>query len=73
MIRVCKKDGLIVLSDLNKRGQRIVADLHRAEDRVHRILGWSMNEVEKWFVKHDYSTQCIQEECETVLVIHVSS
>lgn len=73
MLRVCQKGGLILIADLNKRGQAIVADIHKGEGRVHNILGRSMKQIQMWFERQGHCVEMLQEDCEIVLKIQSTS
>ena len=69
MIRVCKPDGLLILSDINENGQDVLQKVHKEEGREHFHTGWMMAETKKWFEMKGFKIKQIEQPCETMLVI----
>ena len=69
MLRVCKPDGRIIISDLNEKGQQIVAQVHKDDDKEHIIIGWSIKEVQQWFENKGRNVTLYHEKCEDIIVI----
>ena len=69
MLRVCQPHGFLLLADLSERGHQIVSDVHKSEGRTHHNLGWSLQEVQKWFQKNGYHVERFDKDCEIILLI----
>ena len=69
MYRVCKPDGLILISDINDEGQRTLQAVHQQEGREHDRLGWSMDAVKIWFRGKGCLVEVFEVECEIILKI----
>ncbi len=71
MLRVCKSPGKIIISDLNEQGQQAVATLHRQEGREHVMLGWSIDEITKWFESKGFQPTVWEEGGETIFSVDI--
>ncbi len=71
LLRIVKKGGQIIISDLNTKGQQIVAAVHREDGREHTIDGWSMEQLKNWFEIKGYHPIVIEDDCETILKIEI--
>jgi ubiquinone/menaquinone biosynthesis C-methylase UbiE len=69
MVRVCKKGGVVIIADLNKKGRRIMDTIHQNEGRVHHAYDLSMDRVKQWFVTQEYEFLTEEVGCQTVVVI----
>jgi len=69
MLRVCKPEGRIIISDLNEKGKAAVAQVHQQEGREHIITGWDMEKVEQWFIKKGNTVSAFDEGGERILII----
>ena len=67
MYRVCKPGGMILISDTNDEGQRILQAVHQQEGREHVRLGWSMDRVKEWFAAKGCPLKIREQDCETIL------
>jgi len=69
MLRVCKATGKIIISDLNEKGQQIVAEMRRSEGSEHPLCGWSMKQVKSWFEKKGFQPTVFEEGGETIIAV----
>ena len=69
MYRVCRPDGLIIISDLNDKGKNIIQTLLQQEGKHHVDMGWKMDEIKKWFEMKNCQVKKNELECETVLIV----
>jgi len=69
MMRVCKPSGRIIIADLNKNGQQIIAHKHRLENKEHQILGWSLQEVASWFETNECAVTRAELEFQSMLIV----
>lgn len=69
MLRICRPDGQIIISDFNQKGFNIMDQVHQAEGRSHPVTGWEMKAVAEWFKREGYQVQTYNEVCEVILVI----
>jgi len=70
MVRVCKNQGSIVISDINENGKDIIADIHSHEGKKHEICGWSISEIVTWFEEKQCKVKIENLNCETIIHIH---
>ncbi|HDP98698.1 MAG TPA: methyltransferase domain-containing protein [bacterium] len=68
MLRVCNSNGIIAVADLNAKGQKIVAQVLKAEGKNHSILGWDFKQIQQWFVVAGTKVQLQQKPCEYFLI-----
>jgi len=73
MVRVCKGSGRIVISDLNDRGQQIMALVHRNEGKEHVRVGWTIEQIAKWFKYKGFKYTKYSENCEDILVVNMKN
>ena len=69
MRRVCKSGGMILISDINEKGQNALQAIHQQEGREHVRLGWSMERVKKWFKAKGCLAEVFKLDCEINLKI----
>lgn len=69
MVRVCKSNGYLIISDLNENGQKIVDQVHQSEGRKHVMIGWQIPQIRQWFENQGYHFSTIHENAETILII----
>ena len=69
MVRVCKGSGRIIISDLNEKGQQIVAKVHSSEGKEHVQVGWTIRKIEQWFKYKGFKYTKYSENCEDILVV----
>jgi nitrogen fixation protein NifU and related proteins len=69
MLRVCKPGGRIIISDLNEKGKRILAQVQKEEGKKHEVIGWPLVKVQQWFESNGNKVFSYHEDCEDVLII----
>ena len=69
MLRVCKHNGRIIISDLNQKGQQILNLVLKKEGKEHVMVGWSLKEIKKWFENKKFDVKLIHENCEDIIVV----
>ena len=57
MIRVCKDSGKIIISDFNKKGMELIAEIHRSEGREHPWGKAVLQQIGKYLEKRNFSVQ----------------
>jgi len=67
MYRVCKPGGLILISDINDEGQRVLQAVHQQEGREHVRRGWSLDQVKGWFEERECLVEDFEQACEIIL------
>jgi nitrogen fixation protein NifU and related proteins len=70
MLRVCKPGRRIILSDLNEKGKRIIAQVQKEDGKKHRVIGWPLGKVQKWFEGKNCETAYLKNDCEDVIVVN---
>jgi len=71
MLRVCKSPGKIIISDLNEQGQQAVAAVHSEEGREHVMVGWSIEEIKRWFENKGKHPTVFEESGETIISVDI--
>jgi len=69
MLRVCKSNGKIIISDLNEKGQQILPSVLKKEGKDHVAIGWSLKEIKKWFENKEFDVKLIHEDCEDIIIV----
>ena len=69
MVRICSQNGIIIISDINDKGQKILQHIHQGEGKNHPRIGWTMDEVKQWFDQKGWITKVVDLPCETALVV----
>jgi len=69
MLRVCKNDGKIILSDLNTQGFKVLDQVQREDGKKHEVIGWPLNKVQKWFEGKNCKTIYFKKDCEDFIIV----
>ena len=69
MLRVCRAGGLIIISDINEKGQQALQAVLQKEGKEHLTIGWKMDKTKLWFEAKGYSVELADITCETVLKV----
>ena len=59
----------MIISDLNEKGQQILSKVLQKEGKDHVMVGWSLEEIKKWFENKKYNVKLINEDCEDMIVV----
>ena len=71
MLRVCKSQGRILISDLNENGQQILNTAKKKEGKEHVMVGWSLKTIKRWFENKNFEVTLFNENCEDILIIYI--
>jgi nitrogen fixation protein NifU and related proteins len=71
MLRVCKSQGRILISDLNENGQQILNTAKKKEGKEHVMVGWPLEKIKKWFENKKFETKLLHENCEDILIVFI--
>lgn len=71
MLRVCKSNGRIIISDLNEKGQQTLSMVLKKEGKDHVMIGRSLKKIKKWFENKKFEVKLIHEDCEDMIIVFI--
>ena len=66
MIRVAKSS--VIVTDLNKRGEAVMDEIHRLDGREHEKSKMSLSEIKEFFRELGLSVKVYRDTCQTVFI-----
>jgi len=66
--RLCKESGKIIISDFNKKGLKIVSDIHKKEGRTHKPFNVPWVEIGKFLKRLGFDVQVLNTKNQKTLI-----